>query len=109
MKSFKKKISIRKNRKSKDINFSLNSFVDVRYGKNCKIIEPVNIYGCELGNNVFVGPFVEITKGAKIGDDSRISSHSFVCELVTIGKKCFIGHGVMFTNDKFSNGKLGGE
>ena len=108
MKSFKKKKSIRKNKKSKDINFSLNSFVDVKYGKNCKIIEPVNIYGCELGNNVFVGPFVEITKGAKIGDDSRISSHSFVCELVTIGKKCFIGHGVMFTNDKFSNGKLGG-
>jgi acetyltransferase-like isoleucine patch superfamily enzyme len=77
-------------------------------GKNCRIIHPVNLYECELGNNVFVGPFVEITKGVKIGDNTKISSHSFICELVTIGDNCFIGHGVMFTNDKFKNGKLGG-
>tara|TARA_B100000787_G_scaffold165708_1_gene149950 strand:- start:3036 stop:3491 length:456 start_codon:yes stop_codon:yes gene_type:complete len=80
----------------------------ITHGKNFKVIEPVNLYECEFGNNVFVGPFVEITKGVKIGDNTRISSHSFVCELVTIGKNCFIGHGVMFTNDKFKSGKLGG-
>lgn len=80
----------------------------IKVGKNFKVIEPVNLYECEFGDNVFVGPFVEITKGAKIGDNTRISSHSFVCELVTIGKNCFIGHGVMFTNDKFKSGKLGG-
>ena len=85
-----------------------NLIRDVKFGKNCKIIEPVNLYECNLGNNVFVGPFVEITKGVTIGDNTRISSHSFVCELVSIGKNCFIAHGVMFTNDLFKNGKLGG-
>ena len=53
-----------------------------------------------------MGPFVEITKGAKIGDNTRVSSHSFICSLVTIGKNCFIGHGVMFTNDLFKNGEI---
>ena len=81
---------------------------DVKFGKNCKIFEPSNLYECELGNNVFVGPFVEITKGVRIGDNTRISSHSYICELVTIGKNCFISHGVTFTNDLFKNGKLGG-
>ena len=81
---------------------------DVKFGKNCKIIEPSNLYECELGNNVFVGPFVEITKGVRIDDNTRISSHSYICELVTIGKNCFISHGVIFTNDLFKNGKLGG-
>ena len=85
-----------------------NLIRDVSFGKNCKIIEPVNLYECNLGNNVFVGPFVEITKGVTIGDNTRISSHSFICELVSIGKNCFIAHGVMFTNDLFKNGKLGG-
>ena len=85
-----------------------NSIKNVKFGNNCKIVQPVNIYECELGNEVFIGPFVEITKGVKIGDFTRISSHSFLCELVTIGKKCFIAHGVMFINDKFSSGKLGG-
>ena len=54
----------------------------IKVGKNFKVIKPVNLYECEFGDNVFVGPFVEITKGAKIGDNTRISSHSFVCELV---------------------------
>ena len=85
-----------------------NSIKNVKFGKNCQIVQPVNIYDCELGNEVFVGPFVEITKGVKVGDYTRISSHSFLCELVTIGKKCFIAHGVMFINDTFSTGKLGG-
>ena len=80
----------------------------VKSGKNCKIVQPVNLYECELGDNVFIGPFVEITKGVSIGNNTRISSHSFICELVTIGENCFIGHGVMFTNDLFKNGKLGG-
>ncbi len=80
----------------------------IKHGKNFNVVEPVNLYECKFGDNVFVGPFVEITKGVKIGDNTRISSHSFICELVTIGKNCFIGHGVMFTNDKFKSGKLGG-
>lgn len=76
------------------------------FGKNCKIIEPVNIYGSKIGNNVFIGPFVEIQKNSRIGSGSRIQSHSFVCEKVTIGKKCFISHGVMFTNDLMRSGKI---
>ena len=89
-------------------NFNLlkSKIRDVKTGENCTVIEPVNLYECELGNNVFVGPFVEITKGVKIGDNTRISSHSFICELVTIGKNCFIAHGVMFTNDLFKDGKI---
>jgi len=82
---------------------------DVQFGKNVKIIEPVNLYECEIGDNAFVGPFVEITKGVKIGSNTKISSHSFLCELVTIGSNCFIGHGVMFINDLFKDGKLGGK
>jgi acetyltransferase-like isoleucine patch superfamily enzyme len=85
----------------------LNSQIrDVKFGKNCTVIEPSNLYECELGNEVFIGPFVEITKGVIIGDYTRVSSHSFICNLVTIGKKCFIGHGVMFTNDLFKKGKI---
>ncbi len=83
-----------------------NQIRDVKFGDNCSVVEPVNLYECDLGNNVFVGPFVEITKGVKIGDNTRISSHSFICELVEIGKNCFISHGVMFTNDLFKDGKI---
>lgn len=79
---------------------------DVKLGKNCTVIEPSNLYECELGDEVFVGPFVEITSGVKIGSRSRISSHSFICDLVVIGADCFIGHGVMFTNDLFKKGKI---
>jgi len=78
----------------------------VRLGKNCKIIEPVNLYGCTIGNRVFVGPFVEIQKKAKIGDCTRIQSHTFVCEKVSIGTNCFISHGVMFINDLAKRGKV---
>jgi acetyltransferase-like isoleucine patch superfamily enzyme len=78
---------------------------NIKFKKNFKVIEPVNLYECNFGNNIFVGPFVEIQKGVRINDNTRISSHSFICEKVIIGKNCFIGHGVMFTNDKFSNGK----
>ena len=81
-----------------------SNIVNVKFGKNVKIIDPVNIYGCEIGNNTFVGPFVEIQKNAVIGDNCKIQSHSFICELVDIGNNCFISHGVMFINDLFSHG-----
>ncbi|WP_432453566.1 acyltransferase [Agarivorans sp. QJM3NY_29] len=77
---------------------------NVTFGKKVKVIEPVNLYGCSLGDDVFIGPFVEIQKGVVIGNRSKVQSHSFICELVTIGADCFIGHGVMFVNDLFSSG-----
>ena len=78
--------------------------VDVQLGTGVTIVEPANVYGCELGDDVFVGPFVEIQNGAKIGARTRVQSHSFICELVTIGEDCFIAHGVMFINDRFELG-----
>jgi acetyltransferase-like isoleucine patch superfamily enzyme len=78
--------------------------VDVTLGSNVTIVEPVNVYGCSLGDGVFVGPFVEIQKGVIIGARSRIQSHSFVCELVEIGADCVVAHGVMFINDSFASG-----
>ena len=78
--------------------------VDVTFGENVKVVAPVNLYGCNVGNNTFIGPFVEIQKGAIIGEKCKIQSHSFICELVTIGDHCFVGHGVMFINDLFSEG-----
>jgi acetyltransferase-like isoleucine patch superfamily enzyme len=83
--------------------------VDVEFGKNVTIVEPVNLYGCVIGDDSFVGPFVEIQKGAKIGSRSRVQSHAFVCELVTIGDDCFISHGAMFINDLFGNGGPAGK
>ncbi|PBQ34846.1 UDP-3-O-(3-hydroxymyristoyl)glucosamine N-acyltransferase [Sphingobacteriaceae bacterium] len=77
---------------------------DVNFGKNVKIIEPVNIYGCSIGDETFIGPFVEIQKDVFIGERCKVQSHTFICELVTVGNDCFIGHGVMFVNDLFSNG-----
>lgn len=77
---------------------------NVRFGEDVKIVEPVNIYDCEIGDGCFIGPFVEIQKSVKIGNKTKIQSHAFICELVTIGNNCFIGHGVMFINDPFSKG-----
>lgn len=79
--------------------------INVNIGKNTVISHYTNLYGCSLGNDVFVGPFVEIQKNCVVGDNTRISSHSFLCEGVSIGKDCFIAHGVMFTNDKFTEKK----
>jgi acetyltransferase-like isoleucine patch superfamily enzyme len=79
--------------------------VDVEFGKNVIVVEPVNLYGCTIGDDSFIGPFVEIQKGAKIGSRCRIQSHSFICELVTIGDNCFISHGAMFINDRFAAGR----
>ena len=81
------------------------SIKKIKKGKNIIIYRPSNIYECEIGENSFIGPFVEIQKGVKIGKNCKIQSHSFICELVTIGDDCFISHGVVFINDKFKNGK----
>lgn len=78
--------------------------VNARFGADVTVVEPVNIYGCNIGSGVFIGPFVEIQKDVQIGDRTRVQSHSFVCELVSIGTDCFIGHGVMFINDRFTQG-----
>lgn len=77
---------------------------DVTFGENIRIIEPSNIYGCTIGDNTFIGPFVEIQRKVTIGNSCKIQSHSFICELVTIGDNVVIAHGVMFINDLFSNG-----
>ncbi len=77
---------------------------DVDFGHNVTIIQPVNLYGCKIGNDCFIGPFVEIQKDVTIGDRCKIQSHAFVCELVTIGNDCVISHGVMFINDPFKTG-----
>ena len=74
---------------------------NVKLGKDVKIFDFTNLYGCEIGDGSKVGAFVEIQKGAKIGKNVKISTHSFICEGVTIEDEVFIGHGVMFTNDKF--------
>ena len=77
---------------------------NVTFGSNISIVQPVNIYGCFIGDDCFIGPFVEIQKDVNIGDRTKVQSHSFICELVDIGSDCFIGHGVMFINDLFENG-----
>ncbi|BDB63660.1 N-acetyltransferase [Helicobacter magdeburgensis] len=77
---------------------------NVSYGKNVKVVSPSNLYDCTLEDDVFVGPFCEIQSQVKIGRRTRIQSHSFICSLVEIGQDCFIGHGVMFINDRFTEG-----
>jgi len=74
---------------------------DVKLGKDVRIFSFVNLYGCEIGDETKVGTFVEIQKGAKIGKRCKISSHSFLCEGVTLEDEVFIGHNVTFTNDRF--------
>lgn len=86
------------------ILFEIGIKDDVILGENVKIVTPVNLYGCHIGDNTFIGPFVEIQKDVTIGKSCKIQSHTFVCELVNIGNDCFIGHGVMFINDLFSEG-----
>ena len=78
---------------------------DVKFGKNVTVVKPVNLYECEIGDGSFIGPFVEIQRGVRIGKRCRIQSHAFICELVTIGNDCFISHGAMFINDTFAFGK----
>lgn len=90
------------------LNIKLAGIKDVEFGKNVTIVEPVNLYGCKIGDNVSIGPFVEIQKSVIIGNNCKIQSHSFICELVTIGNGCFISHGVIFINDLFKSGKPAG-
>lgn len=80
------------------------NIANVQFGENVHVIKPVNLYGCELSTDVFVGPFVEIQSDVKVGPRTKIQSHTFICSLVEIGSDCFIGHGVVFINDKFSTG-----
>jgi acetyltransferase-like isoleucine patch superfamily enzyme len=77
---------------------------DVIFGEGVTVIEPSNLYGCTIGDDTFVGPFVEIQAGAIIGKRCRIQSHSFICDLVTIGDDCVVSHGAMFINDLFKDG-----
>ncbi len=82
---------------------------DVVFGKDVKVVQPVNLYDCSIGDNCFIGPFVEIQSNAIVGNRTRVQSHSFICDGVTIGEDCFIGHGVMFINDVFSGGGPAGD
>lgn len=78
--------------------------VNVQFGNNVTVVQPTNLYGCSIGNNVFIGPFVEIQRNVTIGSRTKVQSHTFICELVEIGDDCFVGHGVMFINDLFVKG-----
>ena len=93
----------------------MNSFVcvsaDVKLGKDVKLSKFINLYGCEIGDEVKIGAFVEIQKNARVGSRCKISSHTFICEGVTIEDNVFIGHGVTFINDSYprataQNGQL---
>ena len=78
--------------------------VDVDFGTDVTVVDPVNIYGCRIGDGSFIGPFVEIQKDVTLGARCRIQSHAFVCELVDVGDDCFISHGAKFVNDTFGSG-----
>lgn len=82
---------------------------DVSFGRDVKVVQPVNLYDCKIGDDCFIGPFVEIQSNVVVGDRTRVQSHSFICDGVTIGEDCFIGHGVMFTNDLFKSGGPSGD
>jgi acetyltransferase-like isoleucine patch superfamily enzyme len=83
---------------------------NVVFGQDVIVVEPVNLYDCSIGDHTRIGPFVEIQKGAKIGQYCKIQSHAFICELVEIGDYCFVSHGVMFINDTFTiGGPAGGD
>jgi acetyltransferase-like isoleucine patch superfamily enzyme len=81
----------------------MSGIKNIKLGNNVSIVEPVNLYGCTIGDNVKIGPFVEIQKDVTIGDNTIVSSHSFICSGIRIGENTFIGHGVMFTNDTFDS------
>jgi acetyltransferase-like isoleucine patch superfamily enzyme len=82
---------------------------DVKLGKNVRIFGFTNLYGCEIGNDVKIGTFVEIQKGSKIGNRCKVSSHTFICEGVTLEDDVFIGHNVVFTNDRFPRATVNGQ
>ncbi len=74
---------------------------DVKLGKNVKLAKFINLYGCEIGDETKIGTFVEIQKDARVGRRCKISSHTFICEGVTIEDQVFVGHGVVFINDSY--------
>jgi len=82
-----------------------SGIVEVQFGANVRVVQPVNLYGCTIGDDCFAGPFVEIQRKVTIGKRTRIQSHAFVCELVEIGDDCFISHGAMFVNDLVRSGE----
>lgn len=96
-----KKGKNQKNTTKKAIENPIQLINNCKVGEGSKIWNFVNIYGCEIGKDSMIGCFCEIQKGVKIGDRTRVQSHSFICELVEIGNDCFIGHGVMFINDVY--------
>lgn len=81
---------------------------DVRLGENIKLSWFINLYGCEIGDNTKIGAFVEIQRNAKVGRNCKISSHTFICEGVTIEDEVFIGHGVVFINDSYPKATTAG-
>lgn len=83
-------------------NWLLRINRNCKIGKNVKIMPFTNLYGCKLEDDVFVGPFVEIQNNVTISKRTRVSSHTFICSDVYIGEDCFVAHGVMFVNDKFT-------
>lgn len=89
--------------------FKHSEIRDVQFGENVTVMEPVNLYECKIGDNSFIGPFTEIQKGVELGSNCKVQSHSLICELVTIGNNCFIGHGVMFINDTMKDGPASGD
>lgn len=91
-------------------NPKLNSISinNVDFGENITIVQPVNLYGCKIEGDNFIGPFVEIQQGVSIGRGTKIQSHTFICELVSIGENCVVAHGVMFINDLFQSGSPAG-
>jgi len=90
-------------------NILQSGIVDVQFGESVTVVEPVNLYRCTIDDHAFIGPFVEVQAGVRIGSRTRIQSHTFICEGVTIGSACFIAHGVMFVNDTFSTGGPAGD
>jgi acetyltransferase-like isoleucine patch superfamily enzyme len=85
------------------------NLVDVKLGANVRIGDFVNLYGCEIGDDSMVGPFVEIQRGAVVGRRCKIQSHSFICTGVTLGDEVFVGHGVIFSNDKYPKSSKDGK
>lgn len=81
------------------------TIIDSEIHDSVEIVLPVNIYGATIDKKCFIGPFTEIQKDVHISENTRIQSHSFLCEKLSVGKNCFIGHGVIFINDRFKNGK----
>ncbi len=90
------------------VNLHLSIAPDVKLGRDVKLSKFINLYGCEIGDETKIGAFVEIQKNASVGKRCKISSHTFVCEGVTIEDNVFIGHGVMFINDSYPRATAAG-